>query len=287
MNKTPGVQTVRPDGSMLLSIDKIVANPLQPRRHFDAIALDELAASIKEHGVLQPLIVTRTPQATYSIVVGERRWRAARQAGLSEVPVLVREFAPAEWLEVALIENIQRQDLNPLEEAAAYSFLMREYGLKQDQVAVRVGKSRSSVANTVRLLNLPPEIQKDLADGVLSAGHARALLALETPALQRKVWERIRQAHLSVRQVEDLVRSLQEPGKGRPEEDPVRKRTPWTDVEESLQEKLSAQVRIKPKGASSGCIEIRYGSSEDLDRVIDYLMGHRVFRRVTWGDDLL
>jgi ParB family transcriptional regulator, chromosome partitioning protein len=272
---------------MLLSIDTIVANPLQPRRHFDAAALDELAASIKEHGILQPLIVTRTPQGTYSIVVGERRWRAARRAGLTQVPVIVREFAQAEWLEVALIENIQRADLNPLEEAAAYSFLMREYGLKQDQVAVRVGKSRSAIANTLRLLHLPPEIQKDIADGVLSAGHARALLSIDNPALLRKVWERTRTAHLSVRQVEDLVRRELARLKQEQGEEAPRKRTAWTDVEETLQEKLSAQVRIKPKGTSSGCIEIRYGSSEDLDRVIDYLMGHRVFRRVTWGDDLL
>lgn len=199
--------------------------------------------------------------------MGERRWRAAQLAGLREIPVLVREFAEADGLAVALIENIQRQDLNALEEAAAYQFLMREHTLTQEDVATRVGKSRSAVANAVRLLNLPRPIQEDVESGLISAGHARALLSLTREADQSRVWMRIKKLNLSVRQTEAWVRQIQEEAKAEPAR---RRRLPpeWIDVQESLQRHLSAQVRIRPRTRSAGRIEIHYSSPDELDRLI-------------------
>lgn len=277
-----------PGGTLLLDVERILPNPLQPRRHFDEEKLRDLTASVREHGVLQPVIVSKS-NGQYHLVVGERRWRASRAAGLTQIPVVVREFAEAEGLEVALIENLQREDLNPLEEAAAFQYLMREYGMKQDDVATRVGKSRSAVANTVRLLNLPQQIQHDLQSGEISAGHARALLALEDEGLQRKIWTRVKRAHLSVRQTEALVRRLTE-ARGHSEQPPTRRRQApeWEDVEERLQRQLSARVQIKPRGRSSGRIEIHYTSGDELDRVLDQLMGRRAWIPARdWNEELL
>lgn len=272
-----------------LPIDKIVPNALQPRRHFDEEKLDELASSIREHGILQPVIVSRT-KGHYQLVVGERRWRAAQRAGLTEIPVLVREFAEAHGLEVALIENIQRQDLSPLEEAAAYQFLMREYALKQEEVARRVGKSRSAVANAIRLLNLPQPVLDDIQDGTISAGHARALLSLEEAAQQSRVWTRIKRHQLSVRQTEAYVRSLLE-GNKTPAGAKKRRRLPveWIDVQESLQRHLSAQVKIRPRSRATGKIEIHYSSSDELDRLVQSLLtrSSASMRRNRLSDDLL
>lgn len=237
--------------------------------------------------MLQPVIVTRL-DGQYQLVVGERRWRAAQAAGLREIPALVREFAEADGLAVALIENIQRQDLNALEEAAAYQFLMREHALKQDEVAKRVGRSRSAVANTVRLLNLPRAIQEDVESGTLSAGHARTLLSLDDEALRTRVWTRVKKHGLSVRQTEVLVRRLQEAAQPAP----ARKKRlapEWIDVQESLQRHLSAQVKIRPRTRAAGKIEIHYTSPDELDRLLQSLMsrggGH--VRRARLDDDLL
>lgn len=269
-----------------LPVDSITPNPLQPRRIFSEEHLADLASSIREHGVLQPVIVSRS-NGHYSLVVGERRWRAARAAGLLEIPAIVREFAEAEGLAVALVENIQRQDLNPLEEATAFQFLMREHGLKQEDVALRVGKSRSAVANTVRLLQLPAPIQEDVESGALSAGHARALLALEDVHQQRKTWLRVKKLNLSVRQTEALVRSLLE---AREQQQKKRKRLPaeWIDVQETLQHRFSAQVRICPRSKKAGKIEIHYSSPEELERLVQGLMGRaQGGRRAPLRDDLL
>jgi ParB family chromosome partitioning protein len=273
-----------PSGGVLtLPVDKIVPNALQPRRRFDPEKLEELAASIREHGVLQPVIVSRSG-SQYQLVVGERRWRASQAAGLREIPALVREFAEADGLAVALIENIQRQDLNAMEEASAFQFLMREHGLTQEDVAARVGKSRSAVANAVRLLNLPALIQGDIESGTITAGHARALLSLSAEAEQIRVWTRVKQANLSVRQTEAYVRHLLEakaPAK--------RKRLPpeWIDVQESLQRHLSAQVKIRPRTREAGKIEIHYASPDELDRLIVSLMPRSAARRSRLEDDLL
>lgn len=258
-----------------LPLDRIVPNPLQPRRHFDEAALAELAASVKEHGVLQPVIVSRS-NGHYQLVVGERRWRAAQSAGLEDIPVVVRELTETERLEVALIENIQREDLSPLEEAAAFQFLMREHGMKQDEVAARVGKSRSAVANTVRLLHLPPQIQHDVQSGELSAGHARAMLSLEDTALQLKVWARVKKLHLSVRQTETLVKRLAEPVHPKKER---RLSADWVELEETLQRHFSAQVKVKPRGKSTGRIEIHYASPDELERLLDAMMPRRAWMR--------
>ncbi len=225
----------------------------------------------------------------YHLVVGERRWRAAQAAGLREIPAMVREFAEAEGLEVALIENLQREDLNPLEEAAAFQFLMREYGMKQDDVAERVGMSRSAIANTVRLLNLPRPIQEDVESGELTAGHARALLSLEDRGLQKKVWARIKQRALSVRQTEELVRRVLE--RGHPEQPGMRKRRAlppeWIDVQEDLQRRLSAQVSIRPRSKAAGKIEIFYSSRRELDRLVEDLLGRQQGRRRGYTEELL
>ncbi|NDD29490.1 MAG: ParB/RepB/Spo0J family partition protein [Proteobacteria bacterium] len=274
-------------GVQQLPIDKISPNALQPRRHFDDALLAELAESIREHGVLQPVIVTRMG-AGYQLVVGERRWRASQLAGLTEIPVLVREFAEADGLAVALIENIQRQDLNALEEAAAYQFLMREHLLTQEEVAARVGKSRSAVANAVRLLNLPQPIQQDVEAGVISAGHARALLSLTRQAEQLKVWARVKSHHLSVRQTEAYVRQLQE---GEKTSSSSKRRLPpeWIDVQENLQRHLSAQVKLRPRTRAAGKIEIHYSSPDELDRLIHTLTARQQgpTRRARLDDNLL
>lgn len=270
-----------------LPVDRIAPNPLQPRRQFDEEKLAELAASIREHGVLQPVIVSRAGQ-DYHLVVGERRWRASQAAGLTEIPALVREFAEAEGLEVALIENIQRQDLNPLEEAIAYQFLMREHGLRQDDVADRVGKSRSAIANTVRLLNLPVPIQQDLETGEISAGHARAILALDDAGTQLGVWRRVKTHGLSVRQTEACVRHIIEESARAGARKSKRLAPEWIDIQENLQRHLSAQVKIRPRSRAAGKIEIHYSSPEELDRLIHNLMTRGPSnRRNRLSDDLL
>ena len=236
--------------------------------------------------MLQPVIVTRSG-AGYQLVVGERRWRAAQLAGLGEIPALVREFAEADGLAVALIENIQRHDLNALEEAAAYQFLMREHGLTQEDVASSVGKSRSAVANAVRLLNLPPAIQQDVESGKISAGHARALLSLNHEADQTRLWARIKKLGLSVRQTEACARQILEGEKSGPAK---RRRLPpeWIDVQENLQRHLSAQVKIRPRTRAAGKIEIHYTSPDELDRLIHSLTARgSVTRRSRLDDDLL
>ncbi|HXF70104.1 MAG TPA: ParB/RepB/Spo0J family partition protein, partial [Thermoflexus sp.] len=210
-----GLEALLPAGETMglleVPIDAIEPNPHQPRRQIDEAELEELAQSIREHGLLQPLIVTQTQlePPRYTLIAGERRWRAAQRAGLTTVPVVVREAAPQQMLELALVENLQRADLNPIEEAQAYRYLIETFGLTHEEVARRVGRSRATITNALRLLQLPPSIQAHLMEGRITEGHARALLMLSNPAQQEMVLRRILEEGLSVRAAEELARRLQ------------------------------------------------------------------------------
>lgn len=256
-------------GSALLELDisQIKPNPDQPRSTFDQTALEELAASIKEHGILQPLVV-RKAGGGYQIIVGERRWRAAQLAGLHKVPALLQESDDVNALEIALIENIQRQDLNPLEEANAYQMLVDRFELTQEQVAERVGKDRSTVSNMIRLLRLHDDVKKFLAQGKLEMGHARALVSLPDVIAQRELANEIVKNNLTVREVENRVKGGSKIKKSRKKtkQDPFVK-----DAAHQLSEKLQSRVDIKP-GARGGKIEIRYASDKELNRLYELLM---------------
>ena len=262
---SPGDWLKRDDVQLFFCpVDHLVPNPYQPRQVVQDTALDELVQSIGEKGVLQPIVAIRTEAPDqYQILAGERRWRAARKAGLAQVPVLLRETTPAEVLEIALIENIQRQDLNCIEEALAYRRLQEEFHLTQEDIAQRVGKNRTTVTNLLRLLHLPPDIQEDVLNGRLAMGHARALLSLPGPEEQRKVRDVILDRHLSVRQTEQLVLRRESPDSRRQaEQDPAALR--W---QESLQTHLHTKVRVLKRG-QRGTITITFTSEEELHRLI-------------------
>ncbi len=265
-------------GIRLLPVSAIEPNPHQPRAHFDPAALEELAASIAEHGIIQPLIVTQAPGPgeRYWLIAGERRWRAAQLAGLEEVPAILREATPQQLLEWALVENVQRADLNPLEEAAAYQALMQEFGLTQAQVAERVGKSRSAVANTVRLLALPPAVQEALTNGAISAGHARALLTLPTPADMEAALQHILEQDLTVRQTEALVkRWSQETPSAEAEppsvDDPLS--TYLRSVEDRFRSRLGTKVQLERRADGTGRLVVHFYSDEDLEFLIQEILG--------------
>jgi ParB family chromosome partitioning protein len=243
-------------------IDAITANPYQPREHFAGEALEELAASIREKGLLQPLLVRRV-DGGYQLIAGERRLRAAQLAGLERVPVIYREADEQESLELALIENLQRADLNPIEEAKAFQRLMGEFGLNQDDVARRVGKTRSAVSNSVRLLQLPADVRRRIESGELSAGHARSLLALRAVETQTQVADDIVRQRLSVRETERLVRKRVE----EPAEESGQRRA----VEEDLARALGTRVRIRQTNAGKGRIEIEFYSLAELNGLIEHL----------------
>jgi ParB family chromosome partitioning protein len=249
-----------------LPVDSLVPNPQQPRRTFDARALEELAASIRSTGVLQPLVV-RPRGAQYEILVGERRWRAARQAGLPRVPAIVRDASDAEALELGLVENLLREDLNPIEEAQAYTRLLAEFGWTQETLAQRLGKDRSSVANALRLLRLPEPIQEDLRAGRLSMGHARALLGLDSPAAQLALRERILAQDWSVRATEAGVQAQR---RARPR--PRRRAAEVEALEEEFRLALGTRVRLVGSLAR-GRIELPYTSAAELDRIHARLTG--------------
>jgi ParB family chromosome partitioning protein len=252
-----------------IPVDEIIPNPFQVRRNFDQKALEELAQSVKEHGLIQPLIVTHDAESgKYQLIAGERRWHAAKIAGLSTVPAIVKEVSPRQMLEIALVENIQRADLNPLEEAEAYHFLIEEFGLTQEEVAKRVGKSRTAVANTVRLLRLPPEVKSALAEGLISEGHARALLSLPTPELQIKALEKVVKQGLNVRQTEELVRKLQEPKEASPRETPPELK----EIETKLGDNLGTKVKIM-KGRKGGRLIIFFRSDDVFRSIYERLLG--------------
>ena len=255
----------------LCSIDAIVPNPTQPRKRMDDEALAGLAESIREKGVLLPLVVRQTEEELFEIIAGERRWRAARLAGLDEIPVLVKDVSPLDQLEMALVENIQRQDLNPLEEAEAYLRLVNEFNLTQEEVAKRVGKDRSTVANTLRINQLPDFAKEDLAAGMLTMGHARVLLGLPDEAAMRRVRDQVLARGLNVRQTEELVRQEKERAAGR--KSPAAKSRPQLPaaycrtVTANLVRYLDAKVRLVQNGGR-GRLVIEYDSSDDLERLM-------------------
>ena len=251
---------------LLVKISDIEPNKDQPRKKFDEDALSELADSIKQYGIIQPIVVKKVSNGFYEIIAGERRWRAAKLAGLKEVPVIVKDFTDIEIVEVALIENIQRENLNPIEEAIAYKRLLTEFNLKQDEVAERVSKSRATITNSMRLLNLDPRVQEILIDEMISMGHARALLAIEDGDEQYNLAMKTFDEKLSVREVEKLVKSRgKEPKKNNKKEEIV-----YTDLEEPLKNIFGTKVSVKGNGAK-GKIEIEYYSKEDLERIYDLI----------------
>lgn len=256
-------------GSVTLKISEIEPNREQPRKEFDEKALSELAESISKHGLLQPLLVRPLTLGGYQIVAGERRYRACRMAGLTEVPVIIRELGETETMELALIENLQREDLTPLEEALGYKVLMEEHGFSQEDVAQSVGKSRPAVANALRLLKLPESITEYLKDGRISAGHARALLSLEDEDLMKELADEIVSKDLSVRQVEKVCK--QKP-KAPKEEKIEKKPSFYSMVELALNESLGRKIKIsKNKGKEGGVIQIEFYSDEELTELSNKL----------------
>ncbi len=263
---TSGVQTIE--------IERIVPNPRQPRERFTHEALRELADSIQAHGIIQPLVVTQLrgadnePLPRYQLIAGERRWQASRLAGLAAVPVVVREATPQQMLELALIENIQRADLNPLEEAAAYRHLMDDFHLTQEQVAERVGKSRVAVANSVRLLKLPEEARRALSEGQISEGHARALLRLENVGEQRALLKRILEEGLSVRQAESLASDEERAPQRREAQTDSKPRDPHArQLEEQFRRALGTKVTLQRHRSGGGRLVIEFFSEEELESI--------------------
>lgn len=254
----------------ILRLSEIEPNRKQPRKNFDEDALEELADSIKEFGIIQPIVVQKRDNY-YEIIAGERRWRAAKMAGIKEVPVVVKDFSDKEIMEIALIENIQREDLNPIEEAMAYKNLIDEYNLKQDEVAQRVSKSRASVTNSMRLLKLCDEVQRMLVEDMISSGHARALLGIENAELQAEVAQKIFDERLSVRETENLVKSIINPKK-KPEKKAIQNEFVYKDIEEKLKSKMGSKVKLNYKANGKGKIEIEYYSDNELERIYDMLM---------------
>ena len=271
-----GLAALLPEGADLggrsprfaeIEVDRVQANPQQPRSTFGEEGLEELAASIKQKGVVQPIIVRRV-DGEFELIAGERRLRAARLAGLERIPAFITEVEDgSEALELALIENLQREDLNPLEQSEGFRRLANHYGLTQEQIAERVGKSRAAVANTLRLVNLPKAVQASLRAGQISAGHARAILSFDDRERQVLLWKRIMKEGLSVRKAEQLAKRLTSPTAPAPA--PKKRPSHLTQIEERLRNLLGTHVRLQHKKGKGGTIEIEYYSDEDLDRLLE------------------
>jgi ParB family chromosome partitioning protein len=254
-----------------IPLSQISPNPYQPRKIFNEASIDELARSVRQHGIVQPLVVTRAGDR-YKLIAGERRFRAAQKAGLTSVPAVIKEIAQeGDALQIALIENIQREDLNPMEEALAYHQLHEDFGLTQEEISQRVGKERSTVANFLRLLKLPEAVKKLLASGQLSMGHARALLAIESAKKQEQLAARVVKRNLNVRQTEMLAAATSTKSEKKPEKE---KDVFTRDAEEKLQRALRTKVEIDRR-RRGGVIHLRFGSEDELIRVVDDLMGRR------------
>ena len=253
-------------GEVILKINDVEPNKNQPRRTFNEDSLIELSESIKQHGIVQPLVVAKQKDY-YEIIAGERRWRAAKIAGLKEVPVIIKDYSPQEIMEVALIENIQREDLNPIEEAKAYKNLIDEYNLKQDQVAEKVSKSRTAVTNALRLLKLDDRVQEMLINENISSGHARALLGLDDAEKQYNIATQIFDEKLSVRETEKQINRPEQPPKPKKE---LKNDFVYRDIEEKLKEKIGTKVKINRKTEDKGKIEIEYYSPEELEKILAY-----------------
>lgn len=257
------------DQGIMISVNEIEPNRNQPRKTFDDASLQELAESIKQFGIIQPIVVKKKDEY-YEIIAGERRWRAAKIAGLLEVPVIVKEYKENEIVEISLIENIQRENLNPIEEAQAYKTLMEEFELKQEEVAQKVSKSRSTITNSLRLLKLTKEVQEMLVEEKISMGHARALLAITDPDIQISVAKKVYEEALSVRDIEKLVKDMAKPAK-KEEKEPNEYQYLYRDIEENLKQILGNKVTIKNRKNNKGKIEIEYYSQDDLERIIELL----------------
>ena len=257
-------------GEQMMRINMVEPNRDQPRRNFEEDALLELADSIKQYGVLQPLIV-RKRNDYYEIIAGERRWRAAKMAGVKEVPVIIKEYNEQEILEIALIENIQRENLNPIEEAMAFKKLLEEFNLKQDEVAERVSKSRTAVTNSMRLLKLDQRVQQMIIDDMISTGHARALLAIDDPEQQYMLANKIFDEKLSVRETEKLIKEIKNPKKQK-EKKVIENAFIYEDIEDKMKQVLGTKVHVASKGKGKGKIEIEYYSDKELERMFDMIM---------------
>lgn len=263
---------VKEPGEMKVRLSQIEPNREQPRKVFDEDALIELSESIKQYGVLQPLLVQKKDKY-YEIIAGERRWRAAKLAGVKEVPVIIKDYSTQEVMEIALIENIQREDLNPIEEAFAYKRLLEEFNLKQDEVAERVSKSRTAVTNSIRLLKLNEKVQQMVIDDMIQTGHARALLGIEDLEKQYNMAQKVFDEKLSVRETEKLVKKVQKE-KEEVEKTKMDKQLEivYQDLEEKMKQILGTKVSINAKDENKGKIEIEYYNKEDLDRLIDMIL---------------
>ena len=264
------IQMESKSGEKMVSINKVEPNREQPRKKFEEDALMELSDSIKQFGVLQPLIV-RKKKDYYEIIAGERRWRAAKMAGVKEIPIIIKDYTEQEIIEIGLIENIQRENLNPIEEAAAYKRLLEEFNLKQDEVAERVSKSRTAVTNSMRLLKLCDKVQQMVIDDMISTGHARALLAIEDASSQYELAVRIFDEKLSVRDVEKLVKDMKNPKQPKIKK-VVENEFLYNDLANKMKDVMGTKVNIATKGNGKGKIEIEYYSDDELERMFDMIM---------------
>ena len=280
VRSTETIHDTEQEGMLLVKLSRIQPDPDQPRKNFDEEKLNELADSIRTYGMISPIVVKKRG-ALYEIVAGERRWRAARIAGLKEIPVVIKEVDEKTSRELSIIENIQRDDLNAVEEARAYQSLIEEYGLTQEEVAARVAKNRSTITNSLRLLKLEPEILTLLQDGKITQGHARALLAVEDPELRKKIAEKCTKENLSVREIETLVKldklsKAKKEKKSSPEAQELRRlKVIYKDLERKMKTKLGTKVSIVPKNTERGTLEIEYYSQDDLDRIFMILNSSR------------
>lgn len=256
------------DGVLMVKLSKVEPNREQPRKQFDEDSLLELAESIKQFGVLQPLLVLDKKEY-YEIIAGERRWRAAKMAGIKEIPVIVKEYSEQEIVEISLIENIQRENLNPIEEAMAFKRLLEEFQLKQDEVAERVSKSRTAVTNSLRLLKLEQRVQEMLVEEMLTTGHARALLAITDPKEQVELATRIFDEKLSVRETEKLIKNILNPAKKEEKQEDPAQDAIYGQLEEKMKGIVGTKVTINRKKNNKGRIEIEYYSQEELERIIE------------------
>lgn len=269
----PEFGQAEPKTLLYCGIEEIIPNRSQPRKHFDESKLQELAESIKEKGILEPLIVRRTDQG-YELIVGERRWRAAQKAGLKEVPVIVKEVEGREVLEISLIENLQREDLNPIEAAEAFKHLIEEFNLSQEDLSKRIGKDRTTITNTLRLLKLPLEVRNQLLQNRITSGHARAILSLESKEKQKELCALIIKKGLSVREAESIAKRWAE--KPKKSITPVKPRgdleSQLSSLQDSMRKYLGTKVHITQKG-KRGKIEVEYYSHEDLERIVEAILG--------------
>lgn len=256
----------------VLKINQVEPNKDQPRKQFDNDSLKELAGSIKQYGIIQPIVVCKKDNY-YEIIAGERRWRAAKMAGLKEIPVIIKDYSEKEIAEISLIENIQREDLNPIEEAQAYKNLIEEFHLTQEELSERISKSRTQIANTMRLLKLNEKVQKMLSSGKISAGHARALLGIEDQKEQLKAAQTIVEENLSVRETEDLVKKINTPILPKKAKTKIKNNIFYKDLEKQMTQSLGTKVRILQKEEGKGKIEISYFSEDELDRLYTLLNG--------------